>query len=384
MAKPAPNRTRLAFLAAVAVLGCSPAASDARLVELPASSADTARYTGSPLREAEGALFERSSCVRRGPLHSIDLGLASHPDVTYASVGPATVRVWLASGTSSGVFIEAETRGAVLEGVAALPSVPLGLSRAFEGFAVMRSGVTPRGLIRKTAALPDGRFELTLAPPDGLRLENADALRVVASCEELSLLGDEPAAGVPTSPSESIASLVREDVALSKTRGGKPVAFLTGRSGCAGTVVLVEQQGGDALVRVYLEQAVVYGWVDGAALGPPPPTQLRDPCELGMIGLLSNRDSSKDRRPRHVCTRPLSLFVHKGGKPTRVGQLTQESCLHVTEARKEDGFVAVELEGRVSAEIAPKPGVSLYLTEADWAGCEREEPSDGAAWSRCD
>jgi hypothetical protein len=341
-----------------------------------------ARNTASPLAEAGGVLFERSSCVREGPFGSLELGLASHPDATYASVGPATVRLSLASGTSDAVFIEATTGGAELEGVATLASIPIGLSRAFEGFAVMRrSGLGPRGLVRATTALPDGRFEVALAPPDGLRLANADALRVMASCEELSLLGDELLSSTPTSASESPTSFVHEDVALSRTPGGKPVGFVSDRLACHGTVVVVEQRGRHALVRVYLDQAVVYGWVDAAALGPAPP--LLDGCSFGMIGLLDTKDAIKNRPPRHVCKRPLSLFVHKDGKPTRVGQLTQESCLHTTQARKQDGFVAVELDGRVSAEIATKPGVSFYVTEADWTGCERE-PSAGGAWGRCD
>lgn len=386
MMKPEPNRRSKALLAALAVVGCSPAASDARLVEIPASSADAAPASGAATQEATTPPFQRSSCVREGSFGSIELGLASHPEVTYASLSATTARLWLASGTSSTVFVEAASVGAELEGVAALSSIPLGVSRAFEGFASMRrTGNGRRGFIRKTTPLPDGRFELTLAPPDGLEVANEDALRVVASCEELAPLGDEPLSAVPTSPNERPATLARERVAVSKTPGGKPVAFVSERTGCAGNVVLVEQQGSAALVRVYLDQAVVYGWIDAAALGPPPPNRLRDTCEFGMIGLLNAGAASTEKRPtRHVCKRPMSLFARKGAKPIRIGQLTQQSCLHLTQAKKEDGFVAVELEGRVSSVIEPKPGISLYVTEADWAGCEREEPSDSPAWGLCD
>ncbi|MBL9025335.1 MAG: hypothetical protein JNL21_24285 [Myxococcales bacterium] len=386
MMKPEPNRRSKALLAALAVVGCSPAASDARLVEIPASSADAARAEAAAAQEATTPPFQRSSCVREGSFGSIELGLASHPEVAYASVSSATARLWLASGTSSTVFVEAASLGAELEGIAALPSIPLGVSKAFEGFAAMRKpGYGRRGLIRKTTPLPDGRFELTLAPPDGLEVANEDALRVVASCEELAPLGDEPLSVVPTSPNERPATLARERVPLSRTPGGTPVAFVTDRSECGRPVVRVDQQGSSALVRIYLDQAVVYGWIDAADLGPPPPNRLRDTCEFGMIGLLNAGAGSTEQRPtRHVCKRPMPLFARKADKPIRVGQLTQESCLHVTQARKQDGFVAVELEGRVSTVIEPKPGVALYVTEADWAGCEREEPSDRPAWGLCD
>jgi hypothetical protein len=378
-----PNSNWAAVLAALVMVGCAPAP-EARVVELPAGSAGVARADEATQEEAG---FARSKCVREGTVTSIDLGLGAEPKLGWVSAGPARARVWLASGASDAVLVEAETLGAALEGVAVLPSVPLGVSKAFEGFASMRKpGYARRGLVRKTTALPDGRFEVTLAAPEGLTPANKDTLRVVATCEELTMLEDEPWSSLPRSPNESGASLLREQVAVSKTPGGEPIAFVTERSECGRPVVLVDQQGSSALVRIYLDEAVVYGWVDGAAIGPPSPAGIRPGCDFGMIGLLNaGAGPSDENRPtRHVCKGPTSLFARKGAKPIRVGQLTRESCLHVTQAKKEDGFVAVELEGRVSSEIQPKPGVSLYVTEADWAGCTREEPSDGPRWSTCD
>ena len=213
---------------------------------------------------------------------------------------------------------------------------------------------------------------------------NEDALRVVASCEELSLVDDE--SGVPRSPNETMTSLIREQVPLSKTPGGEPVAFVTEESGCPGSVVLVEQHGSSALVRVYLDQLVAYGWVDGSALAPPAASAPPMACGFGMIGILSagGGPSPENRAPRHVCKRPMELFARKGSKPVRVGRLTQESCLRAQQGKQDEGFVAIELDGRVSVEVAPKPGVSFLVTEADWAGCAREEPSDGPVWGRCD
>lgn len=385
MTKPATNRRKAVVIATLAIAGCAPAAPEGRLVELTVSAADTTRGARAAAEEEVAPPFQRSSCTREGPLVSLDLGLASRPDVTYASVTPTQVRLWLASGSSSAVFVEAETLGAELEGLVALSSTPLRISRAFEGFGVMRRPAdTWRGLVRTTKALPDGRFELTLAPPDGLEVANEDALRVVASCEELSLVDDE--SGVPRSPNETMTSLIREQVALSKTPGGEPVAFVTEESGCPGSVVVVETKGSSALVRVYLDQLVAYGWVDGSALAPAATSRPPLACGLGMIGILSAGPgpSPDNRAPRHVCKRPIELFARNGSKPVRVGRLTQETCLRVKQGKKEDGFVAVELDGRVSVEVAPKPGVSFLVTEADWAGCEREGRSDGPAWARCD
>ena len=385
MTKPNTNPKKKAAIAALAIAGCAPAAPEGRLVELKVSAADTARGARAAAEEEVAPAFQRSSCTREGPLVSLALGLASRPDVTYASVTPTQVRLWLAGGSSSAVFVEAETLGAELEGIVSLSSTPLRTARAFEGFAVMRRPAdTWRGLVRTTKPLPDGRFELTLAAPDGLEVANEDALRVVASCEELSLVDDE--SGVPRSPNETMTSLIREQVPLSKTPGGEPVAFVTEESGCPGSVVLVEQHGSSALVRVYLDQLVAYGWVDGSALAPPAASAPPMACGFGMIGILSagGGPSPENRAPRHVCKRPMELFARKGSKPVRVGRLTQESCLRAQQGKQDEGFVAIELDGRVSVEVAPKPGVSFLVTEADWAGCAREEPSDGPVWGRCD
>ena len=371
--------SRCVVAAALMLVGCAaPQRSEHVDLDVASPAAPKSGGPDAPTRSADPFAFQASGCVRAGLSAGTRLDLTADGRVPYASLSSSSLDLRFAATRSRSGMVEAETFGLKLRGFAQLRSLPLTVPGAFEGFGILRS-YEREGVIEEVTPRADGAFDVRLAQPPGLRMLDPRAVTLRATCDEItdiSLIGPNLP---PDVAGQYEAAFVRDGVAISKTTGGEPFAEIDASrvGGCDGTVVVTETRGESALVRVYLKNLIVYGWVaanavrSNAATSPGAP--LRDPCEFGMIGLL-NAGGVEPTPQRYHCRGTLPLFVSVKGMEASVGQIGDSFC--ITRQSRDAAHDFITVESRAAVPLTLDSGARLFSKSADLGSCTLLERTD--------
>jgi hypothetical protein len=333
-----------------------------RRVELPeATCRITASTTpaGVPLRTTPGGAPYGEAGSRFALMGSLLAGrepAEPRPEPVYET------EVAIPEGPVDVLAVTYRTDRVVVKGFAAVSDVELHPAKA-----VVTGGFLIATRVRPTAARA-AVVEVEPVPTDGVELVGARSWAL--ACGELSL-------GYPDAPRElAPPALPRprpavltagQVVALAVEPGGEPVAHLFATASSPSVEVL-EERGPATRILWRLDGALVFGWVDSAALSS---------VVRGMVKTSSGRAVPVRPAPLAAvrCARTVDLLVDDGGAPTIVGQLLPQATINVEErvgTRSRIQPPAPSRRGMVDVE--PAKGTSFWVASADIAGCPAAPP----------